>query len=38
MSQTFFLSLVGLGVFGGVLLSSAKIFVSRFLGFVIDRM
>ena len=32
MSQTFFLSLVGSGVFRGVLLGSAKIFVSHFLG------
>ena len=37
-SQTFFLSLVGLGVFRGVLLGSAKVFGSRFLGFVIGRM
>ena len=36
MSQTFFLSLVGLGVFLGVLLGSTKVFGSRFLGFVID--
>ena len=32
MSQTFFLSLVGSDVFRGVLLGSAKIFVSHFLG------
>ena len=36
MSQTFFLSLVGLDVFLGVLLGSTKVFGSRFLGFVID--
>ena len=38
MSQTFFLSLVGLGVFGAILLGSAKIFVSCFLGFVTSGM
>ena len=38
MSQTFFLSLVGLSVFGGVLLGSTKIFVLHFLGFVTGRM
>ena len=36
MSQTFFLSLVGLGVFSGILLGSTKVFGSHFLGFVID--
>ena len=38
MSQTFFLSLVGLGVFRGILLGSAKIFVLHFLGFVTGGM
>ena len=38
MSQTFFLSLVGLGVFWGILLGSAEVFGSHFLGFVIGGM
>ena len=37
-SQAVFASLVGFGVFGGVLLGSGKVFGSRFLGFVTGGM